>query len=441
MRARNHHRRHRPLLLAASRVAVGVALLSAAAAAPAAASPLGPGTELWITLGADAFDLLAGQADHQGLERLEEQDGVVLTQVRFGDLAGLSASLHESTGRCAGFLAHRTLAQARAALAVPRTRSSLAGGVSYSINQTEWVTSLEADLDKPSILATIDHLSTAYHNRYHAYSSGAEAAEWIRDLWRSYAETRPEVTVELVSHPGINQPSVVLTIPGSTFPDQHVVLGGHLDSVSPGTSNPNFLAPGADDNASGIAVLGEIARVVLAADFRPQRTVQIMGYAAEEIGLVGSQDIADGYEAAGRDVVAVLQFDMTDYFGSVEDMAFLSDYTNADLTAFLGQLVDTYQPVLAWTTSACGYGCSDHAAWHRAGYPASMSAEARFGQHNPAIHSTSDTLATLGHNVDHAFKFARLGLSFLIEIGNPERFLFRDGFETGSTEAWSQSVP
>ncbi|MCP3912438.1 MAG: M20/M25/M40 family metallo-hydrolase, partial [Actinomycetia bacterium] len=209
------------------------------------------------------------------------------------------------------------------------------------------------------ILATIDHLSTAFNNRYHAHPSGVAAAQWIHDLWQGYAEDRPEVTVELVAHPGINQRSVVLAIPGATFPGEVVILGAHLDSTASGSSDPDFLAPGADDDASGIAVLSEVVRVVLAGGYVPQRTIHVMGYAAEEIGLVGSQDIVAAYQAAGTDVVAVLQLDMTGYFGSAEDMAFLSDFTDSTLSAFLGELVDAYQPELLWTTTACGYGCSD----------------------------------------------------------------------------------
>src|SRR5690606_7435874 len=98
------------------------------------------------------------------------------------------------------------------------------------------------------------------------------------------------VTVEFFQHPGITpQPSVILTIPGSTLPDEIVILGGHQDSTRSGcSSNANCVAPGADDDASGIAVLTEVIRVALANDFAPQRTVQFMAYAAEEVGLVGS---------------------------------------------------------------------------------------------------------------------------------------------------------
>ncbi len=424
----------------AAPLAVVAALLFAAT--PVLAQPDSGATERWITLGADAFEALQEWPELAPLEELEAEGDIVLTRVRVRDLERISARLHEATRRCGGFLAHRTLERARRALEVADRASVLGAPIDYTIDLQALVESLEPAIQKPEILATINHLSTAYNNRYHEHPSGVAAAQWIHDLWQGYAQDRADVSVELVTHSGINQPSVVLTIPGTSLPDEVVVLGGHLDSVAFGSSDPDFLAPGADDNASGIAVLSEVIRVAMAGGYFPQRTIQVMGYAAEEVGLVGSQDIADDYQTAGTNVVAVLQLDMTDYFGSVEDMAFLSDFTNGDLTTFLGELVDTYQPELLWTTTACGYGCSDHASWHLEGFPASMPSEARFGQHNPAIHTSSDTLATLGDNVDHAYKFARLALAFMVEIGSDVvAGIFADGFESGSTEAWSQTVP
>ncbi len=423
-------------------LAVAAALLLAVATAVAAQPSSAPPEELWITLGADAFEHLRALPGLPLPSRLAARSGVVLTRVRVQDLGTISTELHRLTGRCAGFMAHRTLERAHQALEAADRVPVARGAGDYTINQQVLVEGLDDAIDKPSILATIDHLSTAYNNRYHAHPSGVAAAEWIRDLWQGYAEERPEVTVDLVVHPGINQRSVVLTIPGASFPAEVVVLGAHLDSIASGSGDPDFPAPGADDDASGIAVLSEVARVILAGGFVPQRTIQVMGYAAEEVGLVGSQDIAAAYQTAGTDVVAVLQLDMTDYNGSVEDIGFLADFTNPALSAFLGELVDTYQPELLWTTTACGYGCSDHASWHGRGFPASMAFESRFGQHNPTIHTTGDTLATLGDSVDHAYKFARLALAFAIEIGNPVIVgIFIDGFESGDTASWSTTTP
>ena len=217
--------------------------------------------------------------------------------------------------------------------------------------------------------------------------------------------------------------------------------GGHLDSIAPGSSNPNFSAPGADDDASGIATISEAARVLLASDFQPQRTLRIMGYAAEEVGLRGSTSLATAYQAAGINVVAVFQQDLTNYHGSTQDVAFITDFTNANLTTFVINLLETYQPEVTWTTTACGYACSDHAPWHNRGYAAVFPVEARFGEETPFIHTTGDTVASLGNSAAHAVKFARLAAAFLVETGRDgaaTNELFSDGFETGNTDAWSQ---
>ena len=72
-------------------------------------------------------------------------------------------------------------------------------------------------------------------------------------------------------------------------------------------------APGADDDASGIATLTEVLRIAMAEGYRPRRTVMFMGYSAEEVGLRGSRAIAQRFAAEGRNVVGVLQMDMTNY--------------------------------------------------------------------------------------------------------------------------------
>ncbi len=430
-----------PLLAAAWLLLVVPVLAQPSPARPGDAGRASGATELWITLGADAFEALQEQPGLPPVRELAARGDVVLTRVRVQDLETISARLHEATRRCGGFIAHRTLERARRALAAAARESAARAPIDYTIDQQALVGSLEPAIQKPAILATIEHLSTAFNNRYHAHPSGVAAAQWIHDLWLGYAQNRADVTVELVSHSGVNQPSVVLTIPGTDLSDEVVILGGHLDSTAFGSGDPEFLAPGADDDASGIAALSEVIRVAMAEGYFPQRTIQFMGYAAEEIGLVGSQDIAADYQAAGTDVVAVLQLDMTGYFGSAEDIGLVSDFTDASLTSFLGELVDAYQPELLWTTTACGYGCSDHASWHFEGFPASFSFESRFGQHNPSIHTPSDTVATLGNSADHAYKFARLALAFMVEIGKDAFVgIFADGYESGSTAAWSLTV-
>ena len=75
--------------------------------------------------------------------------------------------------------------------------------------------------------------------------------------------------------------SVVATLRGTEFPDEYVVLGGHFDCFSAAT--------GGVDDGSGFAPAMEAIRLIQAAGGRPKRSVVVVLFAAEEIGLVGSQ--------------------------------------------------------------------------------------------------------------------------------------------------------
>ena len=377
---------------------------------------------VWITIGSDAFDVLQDESfsyAFRPLEAFEERRDVVITRIDRRDVERLSDLMHRRFNRCSGFLRHASLHAAESALAgATNLSNSFASLVGFEIDQAALVADLVAQLDDTQIRSTIEHLSTSYNNRYYSTASGEQSALWIRDTWLGLASGRSDVTVELYNHSGYDQPSVILTIDGTTKASEVVVMGGHLDSTRSGSkTDPNFVAPGADDNASGIAVLTEVLRVAMAEGFVPERTIKLMGYAAEEVGLLGSQDIAADHASQGVNVVAVMQLDMTAYNGSVSDITLVGDYTNADLRGFVGQLIDTYQPGILRDSSNCGYACSDHASWHNEGFPAVIPFEATVGQHNPNIHTTGDTRAAYGNSEDHAMKFARLAAAFLVEAG------------------------
>jgi leucyl aminopeptidase len=335
-------------------------------------------------------------------------DGSRALLVEHDQLDALSERFRGGVRHGPGFIVHPSLEDALSVQEVRRRPG-------YDIAQQETVQNLIGQIDQTRLIQVIEQLSR-YQDRRHRSNTGAQASLAIRDLWQSWAGSRADVKVAQISHTWTPQKSVVLTMTGSEKPDEVIVLGGHLDSTS------NVLkAPGADDNASGIASLSEVVRVLLENNYRPKRTLQFMAYAAEEVGLVGSGEIAQRHRADNVDVLGALQLDMTNYKGSSNDIYIYEDYTDSMQNDFLRRLIATYQPDLQIGASRCGYGCSDHASWNRYGYAASFPFEARFDQANPSIHTANDTLEKSGGNATHAAKFSRLALSYAIELGSGTR--------------------
>ena len=348
---------------------------------------------------------------------------LVIAETRADRLGEIGRYVHASEHRCGGYFAFPSRAQAEAFVHADRSmqaiRKSLAA--SYTLDNQATVNRWLPQVQERRLYDTINHLSS-YRNRYYASSHGRTSAEWIRSHWQSLSIGRSHVTTELFTACGncSTQPSVILTIKGTDLANEVVVLGAHLDSINGSSrSDLNQLAPGADDDASGIATLTETLRIAMSNGWRPRRTVKFMGYAAEEVGLRGSNAIAQSFRNSGVNVVGVLQLDMTNYkAGAVADMNLISDYSNADLKNFSVALFDTYLAPMGLTRGsvACGYACSDHASWTNAGYPAAMMFEA--GDRNgdfPYIHTTADTLATMGESAQNSVKFAQFALAYLAE--------------------------
>ena len=344
---------------------------------------------------------------------------LVISEVKTHQLADITRHVHEKERRCGGYFAFASRAEAEAFVRNDRSAQAMAGKflAAYTIDNQATVTPWLGQVGEANIRSTISHLSTQYPNRYYASTTGRTSAEWIRNTWLGLANGRSDVSAELYTGCTTcsTQPSVILTIQGTDLPNEVVVLGAHLDSISNSGSGNAMNAPGADDDASGIATLTEVLRIAMASGYKPKRTVKFMGYAAEEVGLRGSKAIATAYQAQGVNVVAALQLDMTNYRTSSDPhVKVITDYSNAGMVQFLKDLFTAYMggSGLNLATEACGYGCSDHASWTAAGYPSAMYHEGRLF---PNLHTSGDTLANMGNSATNSVPFAKLGLAFLGE--------------------------
>jgi leucyl aminopeptidase len=392
--------------------------VSAFAKAPEASAPVAkaPDRDVYITIGTDALEHVNAALAGAGLvaPTLAGQKGeVTALRVRESQLNTISRMMHEKAHRCGGFIAHESEAEALAALGGGDSAKGMTSlAVTYTTDNPTVANGLANAVQETNIRSTITQLSTAYATRYHTSTTATTAANWVKTQWQTYAGSRSDVTVALQTHTGTVMPSVVMTITGTAQPSEIVVLGAHMDS----TSSPTSSAPGADDDASGVATLTEVIRVMMLQGYRPAKTVKFMAYAAEEVGLVGSKEIANAHKAAAANVIGVMQLDMTNYQGSSWDVVLMTDYTNAAQNTFITGLMTTYLPTLTKTTSSCGYACSDHASWTNAGYAASIPFEALMSQYNPYIHTVNDTLARSAGMATHALKFAKVASVYVAEL-------------------------
>ncbi len=388
-----------------------LAALMLMSAPQAFAEPKENDKEVWITVGSDAIEPIRAAFVNEGWQdpaAEAERNQVAVFRVRESQLDRLSRLMHDKFHRCAGFVTHESQDEALASL--EPAAEPVQSLISYTLNNATTVNTLMGSVLETNVRSTITSLSS-YSTRYYTSQTGVDAANWLRSRWASYAGTRTDVTVELFRHASWAQPSVMLTIRGTTLPNEVVVIGGHLDSINSSGSS----APGADDDASGVSSFTEVIRVAMSRNYRPQRTVKFIAYAAEEVGLRGSKEIAQYHKNNGINVVGVLQLDMTNYKGSTVDVALVTDYTNAAQNQFLRDLMTTYVKI-SHTNTTCGYGCSDHAAWHNLGYAASIPFESTLSASNPYIHTSSDTIARSGSTATHALKFTKLAAAYMAEL-------------------------
>ena len=345
----------------------------------------------------------------------------VLSVIPESDLPALSEYIHHNERRCGGYFAFSTLDEANNFM----QRSAYYAAqpfllASYTIDNGTVVRNLMQQVSEANLRSTISRLEQ-FQNRWYQSSYGSQSNNWIRDTWASMASGRPDISVSLDNSCGNCgvQKNVVLKIAGTQQASEIVVIGAHQDSTISGINNESR-APGADDDASGVAVLTEMLRVIVASDFKPNRSIELMAYAAEEVGLRGSNAIANAYRNGNKNVVGVMQFDMTNYrpVNTASDVWVMTDNSDSALVLFLEQLFDVYLAPSGKTRgrSSCGYACSDHASWTQAGFPSAMYSEASLSQSNPAIHTVNDTLSAMGGTANHSVQFAQLGLAFAAEI-------------------------
>jgi len=164
-----------------------------------------------------------------------------------------------------------------------------------------------------------------------------------------------------------------------------LLVTAHYDSIS---DDPHRLAPGADDNGSGVSACLEVARACRGLTF--ETPVRIVLFSGEEQGLIGSSYYVADLEEG--EVGCDLNMDMYAYRD--DENYDLEVFTRDDSLWLSGAYDDGcgYTPAFEVETNDPGWYRSDHASFWRAGIPAVHVAEYAGTQIYPYYHTTEDTI-------------------------------------------------
>ncbi|MGC9521348.1 MAG: M28 family metallopeptidase [Anaerolineae bacterium] len=155
---------------------------------------------------------------------------------------------------------------------------------------------------------------------------------------------------------------------GILEPERIVVLGAHLDSIST-NSDPAQVAPGADDNASGVAAV--FAAAVALTRYDLPFTLRYVLFTGEEQGLDGSAAYAEAMVTAGEEIIAMLNLDMIGYNSGAKPEPIMQLHTRSGdvgisdraIARVFTEVVATYNLALVPEIIVGGTSASDHASF------------------------------------------------------------------------------
>lgn len=202
-------------------------------------------------------------------------------------------------------------------------------------------------------------------------------------LYRLLQDGKPvKMTIDLENtfSPGPAPASItVAQIKGSQYPDEQVIIGGHLDSWD--------LGQGALDNGTGAMAVLEAARALKALGWHPKRTITFILFTGEEQGGVGAETFVKNHRSEMDKVDAVLVDDTGT--GKVTSIALENLWSTGPL---LSEIYRPLEEVFDLDPISTRYfGASDHVEFLRAGVPAYFCVQ-KPADYGFAHHSQDDTL-------------------------------------------------
>jgi hypothetical protein len=272
----------------------------------------------------------------------------------------------------------------------------------------------------------------AVHTNGHPLPDDAcdRAADWIADRLRSlgyepefdpFMHTIYSTNGEKVAEYGMR--NVIATKPGrGVHRNRLLLLTAHYDSKATNTEGweehwRDRPAPGAVDNATGVATLLEAAR--LFADLNLDYTVRFVFFSGEELGLFGSRHYAKLVSQRGDDLLGVLNVDMLGFDGDgTYDVHVLGDMRSQWMLRLTEAVAARYAPhIVVKSETNPDWVFSDHAPFWAEGYSGLVFAEETdfdAKEFYPFYHSVDDMVIHM--TPDFGYEAARFYIATAVEL-------------------------
>ena len=228
-----------------------------------------------------------------------------------------------------------------------------------------------------------------------------------------------DVHLEVFNYSGYQFENVVGTKLGTVYPNKEYIIGAHYDSVS---------NPGADDNASGVALVLEAARILT--QYESEYTIRFIAFDAEELGLIGSDHYVDLH--FGDDIRGMISADMVAYDPNTNRANIYGRTASNPIKNSLAAAVAEYGNGLTCTIGG-DTPYSDHAPFEAAGFQACLLIEGEVWN-NPYYHTQQDNFENPNNlNFAYAVKMTRSVVGWLVDQAgvlveyNGLKFTYPDG--------------
>ena len=269
-----------------------------------------------------------------------------------------------------------------------------------------------------SLEATVQHLQD-YGSRIWNSENAFAASDWIAGRMEALGlevEQQP-FNANTWMGSGAAAPNVIGIQRGTLYPDTYVVCGSHFDSFSYEAMMGGGTAPGADDNATGVASVLESARIMTQYEF--EYSIIYCAYGCEEMGLYGSEAYASRCQQQGMDIIGYFNNDMNGYlYGDQIHIDCIYPNSVEPIGTYYMNVGSVYYPELPIRHVNFTQGDSDHTSFNNHGYMGIYPFE-DYQNHSPYIHTPNDVIGTSVTSFEMSQQFCQMNIACLAEIANP----------------------